>query len=297
MKVLPSSLASHLAGGVTTLATCWIVTRTDDQRFGFTDHDRKLTIDGVECQPENGLSASAMAAGPELATGGGDVAGSLSGPALTAGDLEAGFWDGAEVAVYAVNWTAPEDNILLRRAHIGEVAREGQTFRAELRGLPHVLEASQGRVFTRQCDADLGDTRCAVDLTSPAFRGTGTVSTALDETTLLVTGLSGFDDGWFAGGRLLVTDGDWAGFASEIASHRLEDTNARIVLWQAPPALLDAATAVEVAAGCSKSLATCRDKFSNALNFRGFPHMPGTDFVLSYPSRNTGENDGGTLAS
>ena len=42
-----------------------------------------------------------------------------------------------------------------------------------------------------------------------------------------------------------------------------------------------------VTAGCDKRFATCRDRFANAVNFRGFPHIPGNDFVvqLSGPGR------------
>jgi hypothetical protein len=37
------------------------------------------------------------------------------------------------------------------------------------------------------------------------------------------------------------------------------------------------------ALGCDRALATCRDRFGNVPNFRGFPHIPGNDFVLRYP--------------
>ncbi len=37
-----------------------------------------------------------------------------------------------------------------------------------------------------------------------------------------------------------------------------------------------------VTAGCDKLFSTCQAKFANGVNFRGFPHMPGNDFVLSY---------------
>ncbi|MBY0422096.1 MAG: phage BR0599 family protein, partial [Parvularculaceae bacterium] len=37
--------------------------------------------------------------------------------------------------------------------------------------------------------------------------------------------------------------------------------------------------------GCDKSFATCRDRFANAVNFRGFPLMPGDDAALAYPLR------------
>lgn len=48
----------------------------------------------------------------------------------------------------------------------------------------------------------------------------------------------------------------------------------------------------EATVGCDRSFATCRDRFDNAVNFGGFPHMPGTDFAISYPNQGAG-NDGG----
>jgi hypothetical protein len=35
-------------------------------------------------------------------------------------------------------------------------------------------------------------------------------------------------------------------------------------------------------------LATCRDRFGNVDNFRGFPDIPSNDFVMSYPTPGTG---------
>ncbi|MNT98193.1 hypothetical protein D3C72_2407210 [compost metagenome] len=47
-------------------------------------------------------------------------------------------------------------------------------------------------------------------------------------------------------------------------------------------------------AGCDRRLTTCREKFENVPNFRGFPHIPGNDFVLRYPRQ--GDNlDGRAL--
>jgi uncharacterized phage protein (TIGR02218 family) len=291
MKTLPPDLAAHVAGRITTLATCWIVTRADGVRLGFTDHDRALSVEGVVCQPQNGLSPSAMNDGPDFATGGGDVSGTLESSALLETDLEAGLWDNADVRVFLVNWQSPYDHVLLRRARIGEVGRAGSVFRAELRGLSHLLESRQGRVFARICDADLGDSRCKVDLTNPAYQATATVTVAQRE-WLRVSGLHSFANGWFSRGRVTVLTGPLAGFASEIASHRQEDAVSVLSLFQPAPEALVPGTEIEVRAGCSKDLETCREKFANHLNYQGFPHMPGSDFALSYPSRNTGLNDG-----
>ncbi len=48
------------------------------------------------------------------------------------------------------------------------------------------------------------------------------------------------------------------------------------------PSAIAAGDVVTLRAGCDKQFSTCREKFLNAVNFRGFPHIPGDDFVLSY---------------
>lgn len=42
---------------------------------------------------------------------------------------------------------------------------------------------------------------------------------------------------------------------------------------------------------CDHRFETCRDVFGNAENFRGFPHLPGADFVLAGPAA-SGNNGG-----
>ncbi|MEM9572111.1 MAG: DUF2163 domain-containing protein [Pseudomonadota bacterium] len=42
---------------------------------------------------------------------------------------------------------------------------------------------------------------------------------------------------------------------------------------------------------CDQRLETCRDVFANSDNYRGFPHLPGNDFILSGPAPT--DNDGG----
>ena len=49
------------------------------------------------------------------------------------------------------------------------------------------------------------------------------------------------------------------------------------------PEPITVADAFTVTAGCDKRFATCRDRFANGVNFRGFPQIPGNDFVISYP--------------
>ena len=54
-------------------------------------------------------------------------------------------------------------------------------------------------------------------------------------------------------------------------------------LWQRAPQPIIVGDTFRVTAGCDKTHGTCRKKFENALNFRGFPHMPGNDFIIRMP--------------
>jgi uncharacterized phage protein (TIGR02218 family) len=58
--------------------------------------------------------------------------------------------------------------------------------------------------------------------------------------------------------------------------------------------LPEAGDAVVVTAGCDKSFSTCKAKFGNGLNFRGFPHLPGNDRAYEYVSEGA-VFDGGAL--
>jgi len=57
----------------------------------------------------------------------------------------------------------------------------------------------------------------------------------------------------------------------------------RLTLWQAMPEQIEAGDTFVVTAGCDKRFDTCRARFNNAVNFRGFPHIPGNDFIIAHP--------------
>lgn len=293
MKTLPEGLAAHLAGGTTTLCRCWRLTRGDGAVLGFTDHDRDLVFDGIVHSAEGGLAASSDVAASGLAVGGFEIEGALTDDRLAAGELEGGVYDGAAVELWLVNWAAPDERVRLRRGTIGEVTRADGAFRAEVRAPTVDLDIVSGRLFQPRCDADLGDGRCGVDLGDPAYRLEAEVTSVHGRAGLSVSGLAGFADGWFAHGRLAFTSGANAGRAAEIKAH--SNATWRIDLWQPMAADILTGDQVVLTAGCDKRFATCAERFDNALNFRGFPHMPGNDAALASASAG-GDNDGGRLA-
>lgn len=277
MRPVAAALAAHLSGDATTTCHAWRVTRRDGEVLGFTDHDRDLTLDGTVFFAASGFAASESEEATGFGASSGEVAGGFSSQAIDEGDLAAGRYDGARVELFLVNWADPSQHVLLSLREIGEVTRAGGRFSAELRSIAHRLDQPQGRLYNRRCDATLGDARCRVDLAG--FRATAVVTLMEDRAHLRVLGLSGFASGFFDRGSLLLDTGEDVPVDAHV---RLESGEAQLSLWLPLERDLAPGTGLSITAGCDKSFATCKARFGNGLNFRGFPHVPGADFSYSY---------------
>ena len=294
MKSLDPNLKAHLEDGTTTLAWCWRITRQDGQVFGFTDHDFALTFDGTTFEPDSGLIASELRSSDDLAVDAQDAEGVLTSGRITEADIAAGLWDGAKVEAWRVNWADTSQRVLLRLGEIGEIRRGKVAFTAEVRSLAHVLDQTVGRTFQATCDAVLGDTRCGIDTDNAAWKGSGTVATILRDRAFTASGLAAFADGVFGFGTLTWGTAANSGTV-EVERHDVAaDGTVTITLIEAPNATILTGDAFTIRAGCDKAFSTCRDRFSNTANFRGFPHIPGNDTVLRFAAQGRA-NDGSVL--
>jgi len=281
MRTIDTALQAHLETGTTTLAWCWRITRSDGMVLGFTDHDRDLVFDGVTHEAESGFTATEARDSIGLSVDNLEVDGAVSSDRLDADDLARGRYDDATIEIFRLNWADVAQRALIRSGTLGEVRQAGIAFSAEVRGLTHRLQQPRGRLYQHTCDAAVGDARCGVDLTAPAYRGDGRIMAVQAPRRFLVSGLDAFAAEWFARGQLVFVGGGNDGVRLEIKTHGVGDLGVVIELWNEPPQAVAVDDAFAVTAGCDKHIATCRQKFANAVNFRGFPDMPGNDFVLS----------------
>jgi len=294
MKTLSPDLQAHLDEGTTTLAWCWRITRADGVALGFTDHDRPLSFDGTDFEPESGFAASEIRAGSDLAVDAQDATGVLTSDRITESDILDGRWDNAQVELWRVNWADTSQRVLLRRGAVGQIRRGRIAFVAEVRSLAHLLGQTVGRTFQAGCDAELGDARCGIDLENAIYKGTGVVTERLRDRAFRASGLAGFEAGWFAAGTITWTSGANVGRITEVLSHGLTATIATLTLLEAPVRAIAEGDSFIARAGCDKRIATCTGKFANTPNFRGFPHIPGQDAVLRYASQD-GSHEGKVL--
>lgn len=212
MRHVSEAIASALAAGAAKLCHVWIVTRRDGAVQGFSDHDRPLNLLGVDCAPDAAWTAGA--ARSELGLDREEssaVAGVLDDGGLSAADIRAGLYDGAEVSAYVVDWSDPAQHVLTGRGTLDRIEAHGTSewgdgaFVAHVAGPAEALKRVIGRRYGSLCDAELGDVRCGLEVAS----------------------------------------------------------------LPAPV--------------CDKRYRTCLETFHNVENFRGFPDLPGGDFLTLYP--------------
>jgi uncharacterized phage protein (TIGR02218 family) len=195
---------------------------------------------------------------------------------FTTTKLLGGFWRGARVVMTSIEY----DNLAgtpARRhiGHIGEVTHNNLVLTPQYRSLAQMLNQPVGDTYQKNCRHQLGDEGCKKDLT--AFTFTATVTAVTDNQQFTVDEIQA--DDYFSKGKIIFTSGENDGLEEEIISNDGGD----LILFVPMVGTVEVGDEVTLIAGDTKTLEVCRDKFSNAVNFGGFPYLPGRARTFSYP--------------
>lgn len=275
MKPISSNLTTHIAGETTTLATCWKLTLRNSTVLGFTSHSHDISFEGVDYLAATGFTPTAVATSADLAVDNVDVEGMLDSTSITEADLLAGLYDFAEIEIFKVNYTdITQGKLPLRTGWLGEVSLSRNQFVAEVRGLTQSLSQHLGDLYAPACRAKLGDSKCNVNMAGFTFIGSVTTKTSNQVFTSddLTQDISYFD-----GGKITFTSGENNGLSMEVKEY----TPGSVMLVFPMPYVVELSDGFSIEAGCDKRFETCVERFNNAVNFRGEPHVPGTDEMLS----------------
>ncbi|WP_332816871.1 DUF2163 domain-containing protein [Sphingopyxis sp.] len=256
-----------------TLAWCWRLARRDGVVIGLTSHDRDLMVGGIAYRAAPGMKPSALETSDSLDAATMDLEGAIASDAIAARDLDAGRWDGAELELFVTDWSAPGmAPVTVARGSLGAVERRGAAFAAELQGVTRLLDRPVCPATSPSCRAMLGDPACRVDL-APRTHLRRVI--AVDGRAVTLDSVAA----GMAFGELLWMDGANCGLASPV----IGVDGSVLHLAEAPVFAPVFPARVRLTEGCDKQLATCRDRFANAVNFRGEAHLPGNDLLTRYP--------------
>lgn len=198
--------------------------------------------------------------------------------------LLGGRYNRARCWLFQLNWDdTASGKIPILLGTVSELKIQGGKFILQNRSDKDRLNQIIGRLTSPYCDADFGDARCGV--TPESIVGTVTAVTSPLQFTVSFAG--SYADDYFNLGTVEALTGDLAG---TLPVEIWDWTSAGVItlfteLTEAP-VIGDTFT---IKTGCSKlwisddaSVRTCVF-YDNAVNFRGFPFMPGSDQALKVP--------------
>lgn len=277
---------------LTRLAKCWQLTRSDGTIYRFTEHNAKLTVDGNEYTPVEGIDDSAVRKEVGFDKDQNvEFRGAITTSAITAADLRSGRFRGSRLTEFLVDWAFAFPGAMRQRKWIvRDVTFDGENWFAQCTGLTGLLRQRIGRIFQRWCDFDLGDGDCGfslptrtlnmidvatVDSTEPrrkftATIGAGQIPGSIDGKTIA--------DGFFDFGKITWLSGSAnAGFVSEVKRYTEVATVATFELQLETPFDILTTDLFDVSQGCAKTMAVCDTDFDQSLQHGGQNLTPGGD--------------------
>ena len=293
MKSIPAALQAHYSAGGTSLAYAILIQREDGQLFGFTGHDKPLTLDlspwsstswSLTAQTAFVFNASQGLDVSTITTTAGFNVDQLDLTTLDDGSLfnrdaiQAGRWKNAKFRIFRYRWdvatTIANDVETMMRGTFGEITLGDTTITIELRGIAQKLQQPVGIVSQQTCRARYGEQglgKCNKNVSAETF--TLTVTAVTDKQTFTASTATQAAD-FFGEGIVTWLTGNNAGVAQKVR------TFASGVFTLVLPMVLniqvgDTFTALR---GCRKRLSDCVAR-ANAVNFQGEPHRPTVDEI------------------
>lgn len=256
-----------------TVATFWRVYRRDGAALAFTSHDRDLSFGGLVHLAAPGMIPAAIRLTVELSNDSAEVQGALNHDSIRGEDLAAGLYDEAAIEIGAVDWMTL-DHHTLYTGQIGRIEDDSTKFAAELRSSKSLLEQDLVPRTSPTCRAEFCGRGCGL----AAVRYTSIRPlTAIDLEANRIR-ISSIDVADFIDGRVRFMAGPQTGIAFGI----IDAIDDWLVLDRPLIVGTPLGTRTELREGCDHTIATCAGRFSNAVNFRGEPFLPGNDLLARY---------------
>lgn len=264
-------------------AHCWQLVRKDGFTFRFTDHDHQLTLlDGSIYQPVGGFSATASQRQVGLRDNNLEIDGMFDSSAITYDDLRAGKYREAKITEHLVDWMYPwAGDFGTNVFWIAATKLIDNKWEASLKGFALWLNRPIGTVLTRDCENTLGDAKCTVALGPFTFAGAANAIISKNIKFTTTGAAAAKANGYFDLGKLTWTTGPNVGIVSEVRTFL--NSGGTFALQMQTPFAIANGDQFSAVIGCDKITATCKTVFSNLINFRGAPQLPGTGKMLQAP--------------
>jgi len=295
MRYIPAALQTMLNGTEITPAFCLKITGRNGAVVAFTTHDADLVVDGLTYKSKASFTQSALRWSnrvedqPTMINGLIDV--EFLGSTIIAEDVRLGVYNNATYMLFMTDYTNTANITVLKEGKIAAVTPNGTEYNAELRNMfAPVIKTPLVKAVTIGCRVELGSAPCGITRESD----TGTIDAAASMSELSASAFawsgSGDPEEQLVGGEFIFTSGDYTWFRNQVKSY--DNTTKTFIFVRPFPVVDEPFWNFTVFEGCPKTFEACRDRFGNAINFQGYPHVPVKNKLQKGSAASTGDNSG-----
>ena len=278
-KMNPNSSSLVPKDLVTNIVMCCKLSLTNGEILGFTSNTEALVIDHLTYKSRTLVGISNIESSNNLAVDNLDITGVLDSLDIREEDILAGKYDFAEIEIFSINLLDIRQKTIQRRGWLGEVTIRAGQFVAEVRGLTQKLQCNIGELYSPSCRAIFGDDRCKAN--PNMYLHIESVEKVGKDRQVFTAEPSGEIPpvDYFTSGKVKWLTGNNKDLIQEIKKSQ----NRQFILTLPMPYEIEKGDMFIATPGCDKSFSTCCNKYNNAINFRGEPHVPGLDKVFATP--------------
>ncbi len=286
MRAIDPDWLQYLTNSLTQICYCLKISK-NGQSLYITDHDCKFEFLNNIYKPDHEMSFSSVKFVVNLLDDQFILTTKINDNAFGYDLIDQDFLREADFTLYQVNWQNVSLYNLLKMGKISDFEIQQAVLNISLHGIAKPLKNQHGRLLQEKCDAQLGGSRCNIDLSLAPYFTNGVVNQAQDAgnfRALLPVGVTG---GQFANAWLDWETGENSSlenYKCKIIQH-VKHSEQEHEFWLEQDLIkpILQGDQFKLTIICDKQIENCIATFNNAAQFRGFAQMPAKDFRFSYP--------------
>lgn len=254
-----------------TAAWCVRIVTVDGPTLRLTTYPQNLIMSNATVyETDAGYEQTAYSAGTNMAAAAIDLTGFVGVAGITRDQIASGVFDNARVYIFKCDFLNPvEDYEPVAAGFFGKTELQDEKYTIQGMSLIDALSQSVGKSYTAACSRTFGDAGCGISLA--AIDAVGAITSVTSARVFTDSSRLEVDD-WFGAGTIEFTSGQNVGLRPlEIKSFAAGGV---ITTFEPAYYLPQIGDTFVITPGCRRRLQDCRDKYSNTVNFFGFPNIP-----------------------
>lgn len=277
MKNITNDLKSVFENETTNIVKCWKITFKDHTNLAFTTNDENILYENVLYNSLSANDVDNIKSNIDIKEDNFEIVNIISSNLIDKDDILNGKYDSAKVEIFLLDTqNLDKGKVVLLSGKISNIELKDDIFTAKVVGLKDEINKTIGEKYSPLCRCNFCDSRCK--LSKNNFTFSGTITNVIDEVLFITDNeiILSKSSGYFDYGIIEFTSGNNIGQKMEVKQYN----NGQFILQLNLPKNLAIGDTFNVVAGCNKEFSTCCNKFNNAINFRGEPHLPGMNILL-----------------